>query len=204
MKYGREFKKLYNNPQIVVNNLKRVYQLCNATDLQDGKSWYENANSFSLSLSEKYNVDKMKTAGIISALSPQKEWEHNKILAEEFISTGGRVCRHTAQQGRKAKNILRSSSSHQEIEVILGGLKTINFFNNIFNPFSEHHVTVDRHHLYMSIGWDARDCTTKQYEFIKQNTIAFANEQELLPNKLQSILWVCWKRLKKEQNAEST
>lgn len=204
MIYGDEFKKLYKRPEIVLNNLERVYKLCSEEDKIEGKSWYANANSFSLYLSDRYKVDPIKTAGIISALSPQKEWEHNKILAEEAISTDGRIIRHTSQQANKAKRILKNSRTIEDVDLILGGLKTINFFHNIREPTLRDYVTVDRHHLYLSIGRDARDCTPKQYEFLKQNTVIFANGLDLLPNELQSTLWVCWRRIKREQDVDSS
>jgi hypothetical protein len=120
-------------------------------------------------------------------------------MAEEFIRTKGVISKHTSTQTMKARKILNQASTVQDVENYLGGLKTVNFFNNIYNPFSKDHVTVDRHHIYLSLGWDAQSCTTKQYEFIKQNTIILANELNIIPNELQSTLWVCWKRIKKNE-----
>lgn len=197
MNCGQEFKRLYKNPKIVLDNLSKVYNKCLDNDLVEGKSWYENANSFSLKLSEHYSVSPMVCAGVIAAMSPMKNWEDNKIIAEEIIKTSGRRGKHFQTQIQKARKIL-FSNSHSEIEIILNGLKTVNFFNNIHNPKSERHVTVDRHHLYLSIGRDVKYCTTKQYEFLKEITCIFAKEKDLIPSELQSILWVCWRRIKKE------
>lgn len=202
MNWGREFKKLYKSPEIVVGNMQRVHAQCTVNDLINGKDWYQRANLFCLLLSDQYGISEMKVAGVIAALSPQKEWTHNKALAEEFIRTKGRVSRHTSMQSSKARRILSLAKDSKDVEVYLGGLKTINFFNNIYNPNSRDHVTIDRHHIYLSVGRDAQACTPKQYEFLKQNTIRFANELDMIPSELQSILWVCWKRLKK--NEETT
>jgi hypothetical protein len=179
--------------------MRSVHNKCVEEDLMYGKGWYNRANFFSLALSEKYGVSEMKTAGIIAALSPLKEWTLNKAMAEEFIRTKGVISKHTSTQTMKARKILNQASTVQDVESYLGGLKTVNFFNNIYNPFSKDHVTVDRHHIYLSLGWDAQSCTTKQYEFIKQNTIILANELNIIPNELQSTLWVCWKRIKKNE-----
>jgi len=194
-----ELKKLYNSSSTLIENMRSVHNKCVEEDLMYGKGWYNRANFFSLALSEKYGVSEMKVAGIIAALSPLKEWTLNKAMAEEFIRTKGVISKHTSMQTMKARKILNQASTVQDIENYLGGLKTVNFFNNIYNPFSKDHVTVDRHHIYLSLGWDAQSCTTKQYEFIKQNTIILANELDIIPNELQSTLWVCWKRIKKNE-----
>lgn len=194
-----ELKKLYNSSSTLIENMRSVHNKCVEEDLMYGKGWYNRANFFSLALSEKYGVSEMKAAGIIAALSPLKEWTLNKAMAEEFIRTKGVISKHTSMQTMKARKILNRASTVQDVENYLGGLKTVNFFNNIYNPFSKEHVTVDRHHIYLSLGWDAQSCTTKQYEFIKQNTIILANELNIIPNELQSTLWVCWKRIKKNE-----
>jgi len=194
-----ELKKLYNSSSALIENMRSVHNKCVEEDLMYGKGWYNRANFFSLALSEKYGVSEMKAAGIIAALSPLKEWTLNKAMAEEFIRTKGVISKHTSMQTMKARKILNQASTVQDVENYLGGLKTVNFFNNIYNPFSKEHVTVDRHHIYLSLGWDAQSCTTKQYEFIKQNTIILANELNIIPNELQSTLWVCWKRIKKHE-----
>lgn len=194
-----ELKKLYNSSSTLIENMRSVHNKCVEEDLMYGKGWYNRANFFSLALSEKYGVSEMKAAGIIAALSPLKEWTLNKAMAEEFIRTKGVISKHTSAQTMKARKILNHASTVQDVENYLGGLKTVNFFNNIYNPFSKDHVTVDRHHIYLSLGWDAQSCTTKQYEFIKQNTIILANELNIIPNELQSTLWVCWKRIKKNE-----
>lgn len=203
MNWGREFKKLYKSPEIVVGNMQRVYSQCIEEDLTYGKDWYQRANLFSLALSEQFGISEMKTAGVIAALSPQKEWGHNKALAEEFLRTKGRISRHTSIQTGKARRILSLAKDSRDVDVCLGGLKTINFFNNIYNPNSRDHVTVDRHHIYLSVGRDAQSCTPKQYEFLKQNTIRFANDLDMIPSELQSTLWVCWKRIKKHEEKDS-
>lgn len=194
-----ELKKLYNSSSALIENMRSVHNKCVEEDLMYGKGWYNRANFFSLALSEKYGVSEMKAAGIIAALSPLKEWTLNKAMAEEFIRTKGVISKHTSMQTMKARKILNQASTVQDVENYLGGLKTVNFFNNIYNPFSKDHVTVDRHHIYLSLGWDAQSCTTKQYEFIKQNTIILADELNIIPNELQSTLWVCWKRIKKHE-----
>ena len=200
MTSGHEFKKLYKNPSIILSNIKDVYSKCTIDEFDNGKSWYKTANSFSLYLSDTYGVSERRSAAVIAVLSPLKEWEQNKKIAETFIQTKGKVSGHYIGQTEKGRSILFDDRTHQDIEKTLGGLKTINFFNNIFNPNTSEHVTVDRHHISLCTRSDVNTCTPKQYEFIKQNTIIFANELGIIPNVLQSTLWLCWKRLKKEKD----
>lgn len=203
MSWKVELKTLYNHPEKIIENMLSVHNKCINDDIIYGKGWYSRANLFCLALSEEYKVSEMKVAGIIAALSPLKEWTLNKIMAEEFIRTKGKVCRHTFGQSLKAINILNNTSTKSDVEIFLGGPKTINFFNNIYNPLSKEHVTIDRHHLYISLGWDAQSCTLKQYEFMKKNTITLANTLDIIPHELQSIMWVCWKRIKKNEKKTS-
>ena len=198
MSWGKEFKQLYNSPETVLMNIQKVYSQCTENDVLEGKGWYKSANLLSLTLSEKYSVDYIKVAGIIAALSPMKSWELNKQMAEQFLETKGRVSSHTLMQSNKARKILKYAKNISDIETCLGGLKTINFFNNIRDPDSRNYLTVDRHHIYISTGHDMQSCTPKQYEFLKENTVIFANKIDMVPNQLQSILWVGWKRMKKE------
>lgn len=197
MKSRTGYSKWYDE-SFVLKNLDLIYQQCTFDDFNNGKTWYENAKSFSLDLSKKYNVGEEKSAAIIAALSPQKSWEVNKKISEQFLMSGGSKSLHTKTQHSKAKTILEYNLSSDQIPTILGGLKTINFYKNIYNPECEEALTIDRHHLNICYGEDVKVCTPKQYSFIKNNTTIFAKKIDIIPSRLQAILWVCWKRIKKD------
>lgn len=196
MKSTNEFKILYNHPQLAVSNIARVYDEVTFDDYEEGRNWYESANSFSHSLSNTYNVHVMKVAGIVSALSPMKEWNINKRMAEEFLEKEGQVSSHFRKQIDKAVYILKGPECKKSIENQLKGLKTVNFFNNIFCPADGEYVTVDRHHIQVCTGINTESVTPKQYQFIKKATVDFSKRVNLRPCQLQAILWVTWKRLK--------
>lgn len=196
MKSRKGYKRLYDE-SYVLKNIDTIYTQCTLEDINNGKTWYESAKSFSIYLSKKYNVPEIKTAGVIAALSPQKAWDQNKILAESFIETNGNSKGHVGVQLIKAKIVLKQPLLQEEVCNTLGGLKTINFFKNIYNPECKEAVTIDRHHLNVCYAEDLRSCTDKQYEFLKKNTIIFANKVNMIPSELQATLWVCWKRIKK-------
>lgn len=196
MKSRKGYKQLYNE-QFVLKNIELVYKQCTSNDLNSGKTWYENAKSFSVYLSKKYDVTELQSAGVIAALSPMKSWDMNTKIAEEFIETNGATNVHTSLQTSKAKVILHKPVIPKEVELVLGGLKTTNFFHNIYDPKNDEAVTIDRHHLNVCYGKDVTTCTNKQYEFLKKNTIIFAKRVNMIPSELQATLWVCWKRIKK-------
>lgn len=195
MKSSQGCKKLYNKED-VLRNMQIVYNHCTSVDLKNGKEWYESAHSFSIYLSKKYSVTETQSAGIIAAFSPMKEWELNKRMCETFIESNGNISQHTGTQTEKAKQILFNHFTPEEIDYCLGGMKTINFFRNIHNPDDRNFITIDRHHLNVCYGENIERCTDKQYLFLKENTLIFANKLNLIPNQLQASLWVCWKRIK--------
>lgn len=196
MQLTEGFPYLYQHPLVVMNNIQRVFENATIKDYQEGLKWYSEAHDFANDLAKTYGIGKMKVAGIIAAMSPMKAWKTNKEIAEEFISCG--TSGHTASQTEKAKSIYCGDETKEYIERTLNGLKTINFFNNIYNPSDEEYVTIDRHHLYISTGMDVQTCTTKQYQFIKKHTVMFSKSVNLTPCNLQAVLWVTWKRMKKE------
>lgn len=197
-----DFKTFYDNPDIIIENLKMVYDQTTLQDYQEGKSWYESAHDYSSTLAYAYNIDDIKVAGIISAFSPMKSWDVNKQMVDVYLDTNGKIVKHTKTQCKKADAIYKGNGDKCSIEATLNGLKTVNFFNNIYNPNDDGYVTIDRHHIYVCTGMDLQVCTNKQYEFIKKITIMFSKITNLRPCQLQATLWVAWKRLKKETNAK--
>ena len=69
----------------VKNNILHMYNLSDKSDRHD---WYAEANSFCASLSSDYDLPITTTCGIVSALSPLKTWEQNKVCAKIFLDTG--------------------------------------------------------------------------------------------------------------------
>lgn len=197
MKSRKGYKKLYDE-SFVLRNIETIYNKCTSDDINNGRTWYGNAKSFSIYVAKKYNVTEMQSAGIIAALSPQKSWDQNMKITEHFIESNGKASVHTGVQLSKASYILHNPLIPEEVYDTLGGLKTKNFFYNIYNPEGDEAVTIDRHHLNVCYAENKESCTDKQYEFLKENTIIFANKINMIPSMLQASLWVCWKRIKND------
>jgi hypothetical protein len=66
----------------VANNLKYLIDNFNDDFREVSTLWYDGANILAQNFSEKYGVSEEQAAGIIAAMSPQKDWYQNVRLAE--------------------------------------------------------------------------------------------------------------------------
>ena len=197
----------------IKNNIIKTYKQSNQSELND---WYQEAHDFGCDVSAMFKgVPKRKVLGIVSALSPLKEWNKNKELAVDLILTGN--AGHMKRNVQKARDILALKGSgiycnHDEflgyndaitidfkIRQILNGEKTKAFYTNMTYPRGKG-VTVDRHAIAIAIGRTATDkeqSISKQvYTFIENCYIMTSETLNLAPLHLQSITWQTWKRIK--------
>ena len=182
------------------NNILKVYKVSVNSEQND---WYREAHQFGVEVSsflksfKNYDVTVNQVLGIVSALSPLKEWEKNKEIAVDFILTGD--CGHMGANKRKARAILDCDGSDDKILEILSGPKTSRFYMNMMYPDGTG-VTVDRHAIAIAIGRTATNkeqaLTPKAYTFIEKCYIMTAETLGLDPLHLQSITWQTWKRIK--------
>ena len=92
----------------IKNNIIKTYKQSNQSELND---WYQEAHDFGIEVSKMFdNVSKRQVLGIISALSPLKEWNKNKELAVDLISTG--TCGHMGRNIQKGRDILAIKGSN--------------------------------------------------------------------------------------------
>ena len=189
----------------IKNNIIKTYKQSNQSELND---WYQEAHDFGCDVSGMFKgVSKRKVLGIVSALSPLKEWNKNKELAVDLISTG--TCGHMGRNIQKGRDILAIKGSNYrecdsmvldfKIRKILNGEKTKAFYTNMTYPRGKG-VTVDRHAIAIAIGRTATDkeqSISKQvYTFIENCYIMTSETLNLAPLHLQSITWQTWKRIK--------
>lgn len=189
----------------IKNNIIKTYKQSNQSELND---WYQEAHDFGCDVSAMFKgVQKRKVLGIISALSPLKEWNKNKELAVDLISTGN--AGHMKRNVQKGRDILAIKGSNYrecdamvldfKIRKILNGEKTKAFYTNMTYPRGKG-VTVDRHAIAIAIGRNATDkeqSISKQvYTFIENCYIMTSETLNLAPLHLQSITWQTWKRIK--------
>ena len=189
----------------IKNNIMKVYNVSLESEKND---WYQEANVFGSQVSEflsgfsRLDVSKRQVLGIVSALSPLKEWSKNKELAVDLIMSGD--CGHMQRNKQKALDILALKDDtgvkiDQQILDILNGDKTKNFYLNMVYP-NGGGVTVDRHAIAIAIGRTATDkeqsISSAVYTFIEECYIMTSETLGLTPLHLQSITWQAWKRIK--------
>ena len=189
----------------IKNNIIKTYNQKTQSELND---WYQEAHDFGIEVSGMFkDVSKRQVLGIISALSPLKEWNKNKELAVDLILTGN--CGHMKRNIQKARDILALNgycNKHSDamildfkIRQILNGEKTKAFYTNMAYPKGKG-VTIDRHAIAIAIGRNATDkeqAISKQvYTFIENCYIMTSETLGLAPLHLQSITWQTWKRIK--------
>jgi len=111
-----------------------------------GRHWYQAANGIARQLADG---DLVKGAGVIAALSPQKEWQLNKRMAAAALR--GEPVGHLSDALRKVAAIIAGADPG---DILPQNLKTGNFYRNILNPSDPDPVTVDRHAHDVAAGVD--------------------------------------------------
>jgi hypothetical protein len=153
-------------------------------DRTNGADWYDQTQQFCIKLSEKYKVHFVQVAGIIAALSPQKNWDINKRLAIDFLESG------RAGQYKflvdKARRILNSENL-ADIPDILHGRKIRSFFLNIIGYSRV--VTIDRHIISAAVGYSYGTITEKGYGYLESIIVNLAYIYHVEPKVFQAVVW---------------
>lgn len=177
---------------VVKNNIIRVYNTS-----KDNTDWYADALKYCQYLATKHKIPLDNVIGVVSALSPRKNWTLNKRIAEDLIIDG--TCGHMKVFVKKAQDILNADNEEQILS-ILNGQKITSFYLNIRYPDKNTSVTVDRHAIAVAIGRTATDIelslTDKQYKFFEDCYRYTAEVLNIAPHLLQSITWEVWRKTK--------
>lgn len=197
---------MFNYDSKAVNdNIEKVWDQHTLDDYNNGKVWYREANQFCLEVADKHKVTPVVSAGVLSAMSPLKEWELNKRLTHNFFTLvekdkeeGWKRVGHYTTQKKKAWSIYNLINPvAEEVSKILNGLKTVNFFGCIIDPMNTEHFCVDRHMIRVAVDTEKLSITDKQYLFLKKEYLNFANRVDMIPSQAQAILWCTYRRIKK-------
>jgi hypothetical protein len=193
-------KIIYKGKEIsrtkVKNNILKVLNKAKETDRND---WYKRAHEWCKAQAKESNLSLAAVVGIVSAVSPLKQWELNKRIAVNYISNG--TSGHTKNQMDKARKILAlKSPTDEQVTNILRGPKTTNFYLNIMHYGDSSHLTVDRQAIQVALGRIVSDkemsMTEPQYNWFKECYIYTANILGMRPSMLQSITWLTWRKIK--------
>lgn len=174
------------------NNLKKEWGEISTFSILQGKSWYWEYRDYTLKLAKEHKLELCQTAGVFSALSPLKSVDENKKLCERVLK--GKYYGHTKRQINKAKEI-KNVKEIEKIDEILHGLKTINFFRNIYSPWDKDYVTIDRHAIKICNKGNSPLITVKRYNLMANAYKKLAKQVNLYPCEVQSVLWIKSKEL---------
>lgn len=196
MKIGKKHTR-----QSTTSNILKMYNFATIDEIKEGINWYTNANIVCSELSEETNRYSIhQIAGAISALSPRNKWSRNILDVRNLVKD--RYCKvGTFHANRdKARAILDAFyPSPREIEEILRGQKTISFYRNIVDPNDPNYVTIDGHAIGIWLGQRVTNLTVSgdAYYVISQEYEKAAKKLGLIPNQLQAITWLTYKRIHK-------
>jgi hypothetical protein len=183
------------NERSLKKQITAYYYLATAKEFEDGTDWYCNAHYKCKLLADLYSVPLATVAGIVAALSPRNKWERNLIDAELVLLHGEEASVATFTSNRtKAVRILNGEPPLS----VLSGNKVRSFYECILDP-SVYIVCVDSHAYAIAVGNGERIkpkvITDAQYLAISQAYQAVAKELVLLPNQLQAITWLAYRRI---------
>ena len=71
--------------QNIVNNLLFLYKRVPESIRQRSKLWYDGANKIATEMADNFDVSMQQVAGIMAAMSPQKDWFQNVSMAERAL-----------------------------------------------------------------------------------------------------------------------
>jgi hypothetical protein len=207
------------------NNLYAVYEQCTPQDRADAINSYFRYQEIMRAVSKRFDVSLATACGVFSALSPNNDYDGN---VRDLVATLDAARRGLALEDfrvatygnnkRKAYRIAQGASPEDEIVA----LKTRNFYHNILDPNDPNYVTIDGHMYWAWMGrrgsvtgrrkhgigskvkGEGANVSVGIYREIAGDTIGLSRALQLIPNQLQAIIWVTWKRIHNKKYAAQT
>jgi hypothetical protein len=184
-----------------MNSIEKYYLNSLQIEKENGMQWYKNAKNTICTIADKYGIHHKIAIAVTSALSPRCIWESNikdlenvlKWYTDKNKRSYPKVTTYN-QNRNKAINILMNENTN-----VFNTAKTFNFFNNIMYPENKDYITIDGHSIniyYGKIGAvKNKHFTDKYYYRIAKAYKKIAAKYDILPNQLQAITWLSFKRI---------
>lgn len=174
--------------QRYVRNIIRVFESATADQEKRGREWYSTAHQIAEFMAEG---DVKAGAGVIAALSPQKAWSLNMIMARRAFEAG-RATGHVQDALTKVAKIMAGADP---AEVLPMTLKTGNFYRTIVDPEDPDAVVVDRHAHDVAVGERYGNKDRGLHNKNRYATLAHAYREAArvlgaLPSTVQSVTWL--------------
>lgn len=128
-----------------VNNIVATWDRATPDQLARGRNWYPVAHELASMLADG---DVRMGAGVIAALSANKQWNENVRLANRAFITG----RPSGTFGDALRKAARIMDGEDPADVLPMESKTGHFFRSIVDPTDPEAVCVDRHAHDIAVG----------------------------------------------------
>lgn len=132
------------------NNILAVWQRATLKARTEGESWYVEAFQLAHDLAGEFGCEPVDAAGVIAVLSPQLDWDTNKVAAREFFEDGWTKYQ-TRVNNDKASWV--TAGDHSQIK----GPKVRAFWQAIIDPYGESDPCIDRHAVAVYCGRTVSD-----------------------------------------------
>lgn len=149
---GRQFDQIAQNTRALMDHAKSQGKI------EEWSTFYHDAHDFAHKISQQLGIPHLHASGFVAALSGGGgEWETNKANAVKLAHhiKHGIPITHKDLAGVEssrvdnAVKIYRGASPRD----VLGEAKEGNFAENIHDPLSDNHLTIDTHNFHGMTGW---------------------------------------------------
>lgn len=199
LRVSRQFLAMRRNIEALANH-------STPDEVLAGRQWYPSAQEHARRMATYFGGDLRHGAGLVSAASPNTEWDLNLIQAHELATTG-EIRTHPLYAGDKTRKARRIMEGADPADVLPINLKTGHFFRNIADPTDRDPVTIDMHAHDAALGMKQPSGVDRALGSLGRYNMfhdAYASSMVRLnregagldvPNQLQAQVWTTWKRL---------
>ena len=195
-------------------NIIQVLDRANETTVLEGKEWYPNAQRIAMAVGRLARPEHtrgtqvMIGAGILSALSPQTNWDLNIAKAFSFAEAYQRPTFTTTSNYQKALNVvtmldsaIQSGDPLLYVENLMGKVapKQKAFYRNIVDPAGDYIPTIDRHAIGIYLDRKPSKEDIRRYgtgnalQDVINTYVTASKLADLHYNELQAITWLQWR-----------
>lgn len=177
-----------------IANLLRLYHAADGADIIDGRLWYPRAHAVICEWAHEHSRSIANVAAVVSALSPQCQWERNLIVAGDLLAGRAPTVGGPLQTNiRKAVSLL-DSRGHDIGAVFKSAPKVASFACNLAGDYDV--VTVDTHAA-QALRNDVLSTDRLTIPLYSAMSVCYrvaASHVGRLPAEFQAICWLAWKR----------
>jgi hypothetical protein len=181
--------------------IEKVVEFSSQADFDHGVAWYGIAHRHARELAREFGVGLETASALIAVLSPNNSWQGNlkdarRVLEARRLGVLDQVRVKTYPLNlAKAKRLLNGERPGD----VLRGPKVLAFYGNILRPGTPGFVTIDFHITNLCRGKhepmkDSKVPSRSEREECIEAIWKVAEDRGLLPQQVQAVAWVSWKR----------